>query len=81
MTTYCIWAEDQDQDDASRRDAASPENAARDQAEHDDSRGNWEGDCTTYLVEDVATGKRWTVEVEREMAPWFRAGRAAEVQP
>lgn len=78
MTTYRIWRDGHDEHDADQRTAASPQDATTAQAEHDHAaRDGWEWSWpVTYLVEDVATGQRWRIEIDREVVPHFSAGRA-----
>lgn len=82
MTTYRIWLDDGDEHDPDERTAASPQDAAMDQAQHDHDgpRCGYEWSWpVTYLVEDVSTGQRWRIAIDREVVPHFRAGRAVEV--
>jgi len=70
---YRVWTDDQDEDEATHREATSPEDAARDQAEHDSDHGDWEGARVTYNVAGEQSGMRCRVVVECELVPSFRA--------
>jgi len=81
MTKYRLWQEDDGEESARKRDADGPEDAATEQADYDYShRDGWEQSWPVmYVVEDVATGKRWRVSVSLDFDPVFHAGRATEV--
>lgn len=81
MTNYLIWRDGGDENHPNRQTAVCPRDAAVCQAEHDHAaRDGWEWSWpVAYVVEDIATGNRWRVEVDREVVPHFSAGRAVEV--
>ena len=83
MTTYRVWQEDDGDDSAMQRSAVGPETAAADQADYDYSeRDGWDRSWpTTYIVEDIATGKRWKVSVGVDFDPSFHTGGAVEIKP
>ena len=65
-----------------QREATSPDDAVSNQVADDyERRDGWEwGWPVTYVVEDDATGQRWTLNVECDWSPVFHTGRAVEVR-
>lgn len=68
--------------DAKTYYADEPRNAAKQAAAYDHHAcGGHEWSWpATYIVEDASTGKRWSVEVERETVPEFSADKAVVVK-
>ncbi len=81
MTKYRLWQEEDGEACARKREAPDPEDAATEQANYDYlHHDGWDHSWPVmYVVEDVATGKRWRVKVSLDFEPVFDAEPATEV--